>query len=267
MESLYGRIEITTIKSRVWFTPIGVDELGPLDSLPRIFWRGFNPSNTCTLFTVGREDWTKLVRTQRLLFFAVTVLVMGGMLPAPAFSASTVVESYSTWQRAALALDSEIRLYYPSFRAGLKQESRIDVLAFTRKTKSGNGVKYSSMLVTGSYKNRHGAFSLMEKQASATWAARRVVDPGQRIVSQRTIKMDARDTKVPSTIYANCAVPDPENAVEPKKVCSQADVKLFGGLLVMETAGGTSVIIESVGLTFQQLISIARGLKSLDAGN
>jgi hypothetical protein len=207
------------------------------------------------------------VRTQSLLFFVVAVLGLGGILPTPAFSAKAVVESYPTWQRAALGLDSKGRLYYPSLRAGLEQESRIDVLAFTRKTKSGSGVKYSSMLVTGSYKNRAGSFSLMEKYASATWAARRVADPGQRIVSKRTIKMDASGTKVQSTIYANCAVSVPELAVEQKQVCSQADVKLFGGLLVMETPGETSIIIESVGLTFQQLISIARGLKSLDVGN
>lgn len=207
------------------------------------------------------------MRTQRLLFFVVTVLVLGGIIPAPAFSANAVVESYPTWQRVALALESEGTIYYPSFRAGLKQDSRIDVLAFTRKTKSGKGVKYSSMLVTGSYKNDQAAFSLMEKYSSATWAARRVADPGQRIVSKRTIKMNASGTKVRSTIYANCAVSVPDLAVEQKQVCSQADVKLFGGLLVMETPGETSIIIESIGLTYQQLIAIARGLKSLDVGN
>ncbi len=189
------------------------------------------------------------------------------MLPAPAFSANAVIESYPTWQRAAMALDSEGKIYYPTFRAGLKQESRIDVLAFTRKTKSGNGVKYSSMLVTGSYKNRSGSFSLMEKYASAKWAARRVADPGQRIVSQRVIKMNESGAKVQSTIYANCAVSVPDLAVVQKQVCSQADVKLFGGLLVMQLPGKTSIIIESIGLTFQQLIAIARGLKSLDVGN
>lgn len=204
---------------------------------------------------------------KRLLFFVVSVLVLGGILPAPAFSANAVIESYPTWERAASALESEGSIYYPSFRAGLKQESRIEVLAFTRKIKSGSGIKYSSMLVTGSYKNRHAAFSLMEKYASASWAARRVADPGQRIVAQRLIKMNASGLRVQSTIYANCAIPVPDLALEQKQVCSQADVKLFGGLLVMQTPGETSIIIESVGLTFQQLIAIARGLKSLDAGN
>lgn len=207
------------------------------------------------------------MRTQRLLIFMVTALVIGGMLPTPAFSANAVVESYPTWQRAALALDSRGSIYYPSFRAGLKQESRIDVLAFTRKTKSDNGVKYSSMLVTGSYKGRQGSFSLMQKYASAKWAARRVADPGQRIVSQRVIKMNSSGTDVKTTIYANCAVPAPDMAVGQKRVCSQAEVKSSGGLLVMETPDETSIIIESVGLTFQQLIAIARGLKPLEGGS
>lgn len=207
------------------------------------------------------------MRTQRLLIFMVTALVIGGMLPTPAFSANAVVESYPTWQRAALALDSRGSIYYPSFRAGLKQESRIDVLAFTRKTKSDNGVKYSSMLVTGSYKGRQGSFSLMQKYASAKWAARRVADPGQRIVSQRVIKMNSSGTDVKTIIYANCAVPAPDMAVGQKRVCSQAEVKSSGGLLVMETPDETSIIIESVGLTFQQLIAIARGLKPLEGGS
>lgn len=189
------------------------------------------------------------------------------MLPTPAFSANAVVESYPTWQRAALALDSKGSIYYPSFRAGLKQDSRIDVLAFTRKTKSDSRVKYSSMLVTGSYKGRQASFSLMEKYASAKWAARRVADPGQRIVSQRVIKMNESGADVKATIYANCAVVEPDLTVEQKKVCSPAEVKLFGGLLVMEAPEETSIIIESAGLTFRQLIAIARGLKPLEVGD
>lgn len=204
---------------------------------------------------------------KRLLFIVFSALVISGMLAGPASSVPAVVDSYSTWQRAALALDAKGILYYPSFRAGLKQDSRIDVLAFTRKTKSGNGVKYSSMLITGSYKDRDESFSLMEKFASAKWAARRVADPGQRIVTQRIIKMKESGTKVRSTIYANCAAPVNDTSVKQKEVCSRAEVKSFGGLLVMEMPGATSIIIESNGLTFQQLITIARGLKPLAVGN
>lgn len=207
------------------------------------------------------------MRAQRLLFFVVTALVISGIIPTPAFSAKAIADSYPTWQGAALALDSEGSLYYPSFRAGLKQDSRIDVLAFTQKTKSGNGVKYSSMLITASYKGRQAAFSLMEKYASAKWAARRVADPGQKIVSQRDIKMNTSGARVNATIYANCAVSEPDLAPVEKKACSRANVSLFGGLLVMETPQGTSIIIESVGLTFQQLIAIARGLKPIEVGD
>lgn len=204
------------------------------------------------------------MRIKRLLFVVVSVLLMSGMLPKPAFSVNAIVDSYPTWQSAALALDSAGTLYYPSFRAGLKQDSRIDVLAFTPKTKSGDGVQYLSMLVTGSYKNRDGSFSLMEKYASTKWAARRVADKGQRIVTQQTIKMKEGGLKVRSTIYANCAATDADPALAQKKFCSRADVEMFGGLLVMETPGETSIIIESNGLTFQQLVAIARGLKPLE---
>ncbi len=204
------------------------------------------------------------MRTQRLLFFVVTVLVIGGMLPTPAFSANAIVESFPTWQRAAVTLNSAGNLYYPSNRANLIQESRIDVLAFTKNSKSANGVRYSSMLVTATYTNRHGSFSLMEKYAGVKWAARRVADPGQRVVSRQLIKMRESGTKVKSTIYANCAVPEIDSAIEQQKSCSRADVKLFGGLLVMKIPGETSIIIESSGLSFQQLIAVSRGLKVLE---
>ncbi len=158
-------------------------------------------------------------------------------------------------------------LYEPTFRAGLKQDSRIDVLAFERKIKSESLVKYSSMLITGSYKNRLRSFSLMEKYASAKWAARRVADPGQRIVSKPILEMNASKSKVRATIYANCAVIEPDLVAEPKYRCSQADVKSFGGLLVMTTPEGTSIIIESNGLAYQELVAVARGLKQLEVGN
>ena len=107
----------------------------------------------------------------------------------------------------------------------------------------------------------------MEKFAKTKWAARRVADPGQRIVAQPIIKMNATGVKVRAIIYANCAVLDSGAALESKNRCSKADVKSFGGLLVLDTPEETSIIIESIGLTFQQIIAIARGLRPLEVGN
>lgn len=201
------------------------------------------------------------------MFCLVPAVIIGGFVPAPSFSAGAVFDSYPTWQRAALELDPEGTIYLPTFRAGLKQDSRIDVLAFKRTMKSGDGVKYSSMLVTGSYKKRLKSFTVMEKYASAKWAARRVSDPGQRIVVQQKIQMNEIGTKVRVTIYANCAVVETESNMEQKTECSREDVKSFGGLLVMDAPRDTSIIIESTGLSFQQLVSIAQGLKPLAVGN
>jgi len=207
------------------------------------------------------------VRSHRVLLLVAIALVTGGLLPAPSFAAKAVVDSYPTWQRAALALDFEGVLYRPTFRAGLKQDSRIDVLAFKRKTKSGSATKLSSMLITASYTGRLGSFSLMEKYAQAKWAARRVADPGQRIVARPILKMNEIESKVRVVVYANCAVVEPGLTTEPKTNCSKADVKSFGGLLVMTAPKKTSIIIESSGLTFQELVAIARGLKPLKVGN
>jgi hypothetical protein len=207
------------------------------------------------------------VLAKRLLPFVITVLVVGGLLPAPSFAAQAVVDSYSTWQRAAMAVDSKGVLYQPTFRAGLKQDSRIDVLAFKRKTKSGSAVKYSAMLITASYTGRLGSFSVMEKYADTKWAARRIADLGQRVVAEPILKMNGSKSKVRVRIYANCAIAELDSTVEPKSRCSKADVKSFGGLLVMTAPGKTSIIIESERLSYGQLVAIARGLKPLEVGN
>jgi hypothetical protein len=90
----------------------------------------------------------------------------------------------------------------------------------------------------------------MEKYAQAKWAARRVADPGQRIVARPILKMNEIESKVRVAVYANCAVVEPGLTAEPKTNCSKADVKSFGGLLVMTARKKTSIIIESSGLTF-----------------
>jgi hypothetical protein len=185
---------------------------------------------------------------------------------APSFGTKAVLDSFSNWQRAASSLDAPGALYRPTFRAGLKQDSRIDVLAFEKKTKSGTSAKYSSMLITGSYKNRLKAFTVMEKYANTKWAARRVADPEQRIVSKPKLKINQDASKIRATIYANCAVvePKPEISSQENTRCSKRDVKRFGGLLVMKTPAGTSIVIESRGLSYRELVGIARGLKQIN---
>ncbi len=81
------------------------------------------------------------------------------------------------------------------------------------------------------------------------------------------LKMNASDSTVRATIYANCAVFEPDVVAESKDKCAKADVKSFGGLLVMTTPESTSIIIESNGLTYQQLVTVARGLKQLEVGD
>ncbi len=86
-------------------------------------------------------------------------------------------------------------------------------------------------------------------------------------MSKLILEMNGSKSKVRANIYANCAVIEPDVVAEPKNKCSQADVKSFGGLLVMTTPEGTSIIIESNGLAYQELVAVARGLKQLEVGN
>jgi len=217
--------------------------------------------------TAHFEDGNSLARAKQLVSIVLAVLVVGVFMPSSSFATKAVVDSYATWQRAARALEPIGILYRPTFRAGLKQNSRIDVLAFERSTKTRERIRYSSMLITANYTKRLRSFSIMEKKANVKWAARRVADPGQRIVESRMIRLNDSKTKVRATIYANCVVAEPEVAVRSGTRCTKADVKTYGGLLVMKAPARTSIIVESNGLSYSELIGVARGLKQVKVGN
>lgn len=217
--------------------------------------------------TAHFEDGSSLTRAKQLVGIVLAVLMVGVVVPTSSFAAKAVVDSYATWQKAARALEPADVLYRPTFRAGLKQNSRIDVLAFKRPTETRQGVKYLSMLITANYSKRLRSFSIMEKRANVKWAARRVADPGQRLVERRTIRLKDSQTRVRATIYANCAVAEPEVAVRSGTRCTKADVKTYGGLLVMKAPTKTSIIVESKGLSYSQLVRVARGLKQVKVGN
>ena len=208
-----------------------------------------------------------MTRAKQLIGIVLAVLMVGVVVPTSSFAAKAVVDSYATWQKAARALEPADVLYRPTFRAGLKQNSRIDVLAFKRPTETRQGVKYLSMLITANYSKRLRSFSIMEKRANVKWAARRVADPGQRLVERRTIRLNDSKTRVRTTIYANCAIAELGVAVQPGTRCTKADVKTYGGLLVMKAPAKTSIIVESKGLSYSQLVRVARGLKQVKVGN
>ena len=213
------------------------------------------------------EDGNSLARAKQLVGFVLAVLMIGVVVPSSSFAAKAVVDSYATWQKAARALEPADVLYRPTFRAGLKQNSRIDILAFKHLTETDQRVKYSSMLITVNYSKRLRSFSIMEKRANVKWAARRVADPGQRLVERRTIRLNDSKTRVRATIYANCAMAELGVAVQPGTRCTKADVKTYGGLLVMKAPAKTSIIVESNGLSYSELVRVARGLKQVKVGN
>ena len=213
------------------------------------------------------EDGNSLARAKQLVGFVLAVLMVGVVVPSSSFAAKAVVDSYATWQKAARALEPADVLYRPTFRAGLKQNSRIDILAFKRPSETHQRVKYSSMLITVNYSKRLRSFSIMEKRANVKWAARRVADPGQRLVERRMIRLNDSQTKVRVTIYANCAGAAPEETVRPGTRCKRSDVKSYGGLLIMKAPAKTSIIVESKGLSYSELVAVARGLKQVKVGN
>ena len=79
---------------------------------------------------------------------------------------------------------------------------------------------------------------------------------------------------VPATVYANCFRQPATGGPRPVPRsfrCSRADVRTYGGTLVMTARpastmtapGDTSIVLQSAGLTYAELISVARSLQQV----
>jgi hypothetical protein len=111
------------------------------------------------------------------------------------------------------------------------------------------------------------SFTIAQKNAADRWAARPVDRDSQGLVGTVSIRMGAPGSKrlVRARVYADCRDQGPESAGSGR--CEQRDVARFGGSLVVlartNDAGrplASDVRIDSQGLSYNQLLGIARGL-------
>ncbi len=203
----------------------------------------------------------------RLLFaraFLATVIAAAVTLTGNpgAWASSDVVRAASTYAQAGRALQGQVLLWEPTYTLGLSRKREIDVLAYgsgsTRATFAGS-----------SYGKRVPSFTLAQKAAATKWAAKPVQHSSERLVETVRIQIGDRGAKRPvqARIYANCA----PGAQSSKKRCERRDVARFGGsvvLLARTAIDGapiaTDVRIDSTGMSYEQLLRIARGLRPVD---
>jgi hypothetical protein len=120
------------------------------------------------------------------------------------------------------------------------------------------------------------SFWLAEKWADTGWSADPVFTTSTAKVETVTLRLGTPGmrTSVKATVYANC-FPQPTDAdptpVPRKFRCSRADVASTGGYLVMTARpastmtapGDTSIVITSRGVTFRELLRIARSMQQV----
>jgi len=186
--------------------------------------------------------------------------------PVPAVAAEDVVRGSTNYGRAVAALDDETVLWRPTYTAGLRRNGPIDVIAY------GSAGKRATF-AGSTYGKRVPSFTLAQKAAQTRWAAVPVEQDSAGLVKSERIRIGRPGATrvVRARIFANCRGADSSASDSTvgaaSRRCSRADVARFGGVaevLARTTVSGepraTTVRIDSNGLSYRQLVRVARGL-------
>lgn len=212
----------------------------------------------------------------RLITAVSAVVVAASVALAPASLAevdTSLKADVETWQEAADTLGTAGSLWSPRFVAGVPLKGTIDVLA--------DGITVANGTATGgdtfagaSYRDGRQRIDLVEKWAQTGWAADPQTDIRRVLVNRVSLQMGDPGTRytVRAQVFANCYAkaltgdaPPPPKSLR----CSQSDVLKYGGTLrmtmrpgsTMTEPGRTTIQIDTTGISYRQLLRIARSLE------
>ncbi|MSO27625.1 MAG: hypothetical protein EXQ60_06135 [Candidatus Nanopelagicales bacterium] len=178
-------------------------------------------------------------------------------------------ESVQLWGAAAAMLGTAGSLWEPANTAGLHRTSKVAVITYNLVITNG-AVTSGDTFAGATYGRPAKGFQLSEKWAETGFAAEPATSTSLAKVGKLKIKLGepGTQTTVTAQVYANC-FKQPTNA-NPKEVpagyrCKKSDVLASGGMLkmtarppsTMTAPGDTSIVIQSTGLTYDQLVAIA----------
>lgn len=216
-----------------------------------------------------------MVRTTLVMAVsAVAVTASVALAPASWAEVDTSLKAdVETWQEAADTLGTAGSLWSPRFVAGLPIKGAIDVLA--------EGITVANGTATGgdtfagaSYREGRQRIDLVEKWAQTGWAAEPSTDIRRVLVNTVNLQMGDPGTRytVRAQVFANCytkaltgEAPPPSKSLR----CSPSDVLKYGGTLrmtmrpgsTMTEPGRTTIQIDTTGISYRQLLRIARSLQ------
>lgn len=205
---------------------------------------------------------------QVLIATMAATMISSALFPLSANAATTVSGKFANWASAARELGVGGGLYQPQYRAGLKQDGPIEVLAFGGGSNPAR--PYAQTSAAASFGNTNRNFIIDQKWANTKWAASPTVNPARRPVGKVKLTLDS-GAKVSAIVYANCNVAVADESLPTRKKCLPRHVLAFGGSLEFETPASWStssqarndVVIRSRGLSYAQLLKIASGLEKV----
>ena len=208
------------------------------------------------------------------------VLVVGmliaGTVPAAAADNGPDIDSrVASWDLAAARLGTAGSLWEPRESVELARTRRVAVIADNLAFANG-AVTAGDTFAGTRYGSAKRNFWIEEKWADTGWAAEPVTSTSTAKVRNVRVRLGSpgMSTTVTARVYADC-FEQPTDA-DPKRIpagfrCSRGDVLRTGGTLVMTARpasqmtapGTTSIVIRSTGLTFAELVSVARSLEQV----
>lgn len=198
-----------------------------------------------------------------------------GVSPAAADSAVDLQAKAASWDKAAAKLGTAGSLWDPMRTAGLRRVGPITVVADGLTFARGRALS-GDTVATAQYGRGATSFTIAEKWANTGWAAEPAFTTSMAKVGTVVIPVGLPGSRTPvkAAIYANCFV-QPSDA-DPTEIpawfrCAKSQVLTTGGVLVMTARpsstmaapGNTSIVIQSTGLTYTQLVYIASGLQQV----
>ena len=203
-------------------------------------------------------------------------LLVGTTTPAAAADGGLDVdERVASWDLAAARLGTAGSLWEPQETAALERTRRIAVIADNLAFANG-AVTAGDTFAGTRYGTAKRSFWIEEKWADTGWAAEPVTSTSTAKVRNVRVRLGSpgMTTTVTARVYADC-VEQPADA-DPEPIpagfrCTRGDVLRDGGTLVMTARpasqmtapGTTSIVIRSTGLTFAELVGVARSLEQV----
>jgi hypothetical protein len=206
---------------------------------------------------------------------ATALTVAMGVTTASADTRIDLQSKATSWDNAAAKLGTAGSLWDPMRTAGLRRVGPIDVAADGLTFARGRAIS-GSTVAAAQYGRGTRNFTISQKWANTGWAAEPAFTTSMARVGTVEIPLGqpGMRIRVRAVIYANCFV-QPTDA-DPSEVpswfrCAKSQVLTTGGVLVMTARpastmtapGNTSIVIQSSGLTYSQLVSIAGGLQQV----